>query len=43
VTVEGTGQEISCVSCHNPHGSQNPALLKVGGGPMGICLDCHQK
>jgi predicted CXXCH cytochrome family protein len=43
VTVEGTGQEISCVSCHNPHGSQNPALVKVGGGPMGICLDCHQK
>lgn len=43
VALPESGEEISCVSCHNPHGSQNPALLKVGGGPMGICLECHQK
>ncbi len=42
VKVKETNAEISCVSCHNPHGSANPALLKGEGGPMEICLDCHQ-
>jgi predicted CXXCH cytochrome family protein len=36
-------EEISCVSCHNPHGSPNESLLKVGGGRMAICLQCHDK
>ena len=36
-------EEISCVSCHNPHGSPNPSLLKAGGGRMMICLQCHDK
>lgn len=35
--------EISCVSCHNPHGSPNQSLLRVGGGRMAICLECHDK
>jgi predicted CXXCH cytochrome family protein len=43
VTIEGTEKEISCVSCHDPHGSPNQALLKVGGGSMEICMECHQK
>jgi|GEM_PF-990485 predicted CXXCH cytochrome family protein len=34
-------EEISCVSCHNPHGSQETALLKISGGPMAICTQCH--
>ena len=34
-------EEISCVSCHNPHGSPNEFLLKVPGGRMGICEQCH--
>lgn len=35
--------EISCVSCHNPHGSDNKAMMKVAGGRMAICLNCHNK
>jgi predicted CXXCH cytochrome family protein len=42
VKVRATETEISCVSCHEPHGSANHALLKGGGGAMEICLDCHQ-
>lgn len=37
----GNQQEISCVSCHQPHGSENPKLLPVGGGRMAVCLNCH--
>ncbi|MDI6767273.1 MAG: cytochrome c3 family protein [Bacteroidota bacterium] len=36
-------EEISCVSCHNPHGSDNKAMMKVAGGRMAICLNCHNK
>ena len=36
-----SGDEISCVSCHTPHGSNNLHLLKVGGNPMMICTNCH--
>lgn len=36
-------QEISCISCHNPHGSSNKALLTVDGGRFALCLQCHQK
>ncbi len=34
-------KEISCVSCHTPHGSQNESLLTSSGGKMAICMDCH--
>jgi predicted CXXCH cytochrome family protein len=34
-------EEISCVSCHEPHGSQNEHLLKMGGGVMSGCAKCH--
>lgn len=36
-------EEISCVSCHQPHGSPNAALLRVSGGSMAVCMQCHQK
>jgi len=39
--VKQTGQVISCVSCHNPHGSKNQHLLTVGGSPMEVCTQCH--
>ncbi len=40
---ENSSSEISCVSCHNPHGSDNRAMMKVAGGRMAICLNCHNK
>ena len=36
-----TGEEVSCLSCHTPHGSKNPHLLLVGGNLMTICAQCH--
>ncbi|HUN64975.1 MAG TPA: cytochrome c3 family protein [Bacteroidota bacterium] len=39
--VKQTGEEISCVSCHNPHGSPNEHLLVMAGGPMEVCTKCH--
>jgi len=38
-----SNEELSCVSCHNPHGSENASLLKAGGGSMAVCMQCHQK
>ena len=35
------GEEISCVSCHNPHGSENEKLFKFPGGRMESCSQCH--
>jgi predicted CXXCH cytochrome family protein len=37
------GEEISCVSCHNPHGSPYKSLLKTSSIPMETCADCHDK
>ncbi len=38
---DGT-EEISCITCHMPHGSQNQKLLKVGGNDTTqICGACH--
>lgn len=39
--IETTGVEISCASCHNPHGSEYKKLLPVGGGQMELCSQCH--
>lgn len=38
-----SNEEISCVSCHKPHGSENRSLLKASGGSMAVCMQCHQK
>jgi len=34
--------ENACTSCHSPHGSDHPKLLKKGFD-RGLCLDCHKK
>jgi DmsE family decaheme c-type cytochrome len=33
--------ELTCGSCHNPHGSQNVRLLKVGTTIDESCTSCH--
>ena len=35
------GKELTCTSCHNPHGSDNRSLLYQEG--YGICKKCHNK
>jgi len=35
------GKELSCTSCHNPHGSDHSSLLYQEG--YGICKRCHDK
>ena len=36
-----TGLELSCVSCHYPHGTDFEFNLKLGGG-KDLCVQCHQ-
>jgi len=36
-----SGDELSCVSCHNPHGSEDDHLLRFAGGGMEVCSQCH--
>lgn len=33
--------KMDCVSCHNPHGSTNVKMLKVGNWVNESCLSCH--
>jgi predicted CXXCH cytochrome family protein len=34
-------KDFTCASCHNPHGSDSPKLLRFGEGPMEVCDYCH--
>ena len=33
--------KMTCVSCHNPHGSTNVRMLRVGGWITETCVTCH--
>ncbi len=39
------GKELSCISCHNPHVSNNGYMLRgyMGSGRMLWCKRCHKK
>ncbi|WP_456403279.1 cytochrome c3 family protein [Hydrogenimonas sp.] len=39
------GKELTCISCHNPHVSNNGYMLRgyMGGGTMLWCKRCHKK
>ncbi|WP_457595054.1 cytochrome c3 family protein [Hydrogenimonas sp.] len=38
------GRELVCSSCHNPHGSKGPFLLRTTGKtPFKVCKRCHKK
>lgn len=32
---------FSCASCHDPHGSNSPKILRFGEMPMDVCDWCH--
>lgn len=36
-------KELTCVSCHNPHGADNNNLLRGDGGYFQLCQSCHNK
>jgi DmsE family decaheme c-type cytochrome len=33
--------KLECTSCHNPHGSTSPKMLKVGDSVTELCTSCH--
>ncbi|HEY4716372.1 MAG TPA: cytochrome c3 family protein [bacterium] len=35
------GKVFACVSCHNPHSSDNPKLFYEGNDKMSMCKRCH--
>ncbi len=35
-------EQKSCVSCHNPHGSNHPKFLKENAAPE-LCFQCHDE
>jgi len=43
VTLDSTGEEISCVSCHNPHYGKVPQMFQDGVEKfMTLCVECHE-
>jgi predicted CXXCH cytochrome family protein len=37
------GTTMECSSCHDVHGTMNPALLKISNAGSQLCLTCHDK
>jgi predicted CXXCH cytochrome family protein len=40
VPVEN-GSQVTCITCHNSHGSKNYSLQRIGGNNM--CQQCHKR
>jgi len=38
---QGEGFAGACEDCHDPHGTANPAMLRLDPGDNGLCIACH--
>jgi predicted CXXCH cytochrome family protein len=36
-----SGSQVTCITCHNSHGSRNYKLQRIGGN--GMCQQCHKR
>lgn len=36
------GREVDCVSCHDPHGSNNPFMFYRAYERLALCVECHR-
>jgi predicted CXXCH cytochrome family protein len=41
--AHGAINKLGCTSCHNPHGGENPKLLKDKAFNQEMCISCHKK
>ena len=35
--------ELTCFTCHHPHGSEHPSQLRTPADSAAMCADCHQE
>jgi len=38
-----SGEMLSCISCHSPHGSETELFFLNNTGPEHVCLMCHTR
>lgn len=43
ISERGKGRELSCISCHDPHGGKRYYFITGGDDKMALCQMCHQK
>jgi len=36
------GNEVGCITCHDPHNNDNGSFLRVTNDESAICMECHQ-
>lgn len=39
----GSGNQVECASCHNPHDPTNRSFLRIDNTNSALCLTCHIK